>query len=448
MGKLFTAAALEAIMYQTADTFPIKLYELVSQILIEDYKTNKTLLVKSPYVTEMMSLIRSKFNINIIIDPVLSDYVEAAIISATEPNLYDINRISKAQAVDIGKILKQHLSKNDVTKAKEITNRYQRENTKIPESIHDKKGSIDLKNAKVDGYFSTLKHRLLINFHLLKEYGLTADEITAIILHEIGHAFHGMESRHLLESNNATIAQIVKEINNNDLDKAEYIFKTKFASKEEFDIYLNNKNTKLDLASHVATVYVGRINTQMVNNTYDQVNSENLADEFVSRFGYGVHVVTALQKMHKNSNIITTSRILYIAGIIVIALSFIIDLALLGIFGVIICAVIFILLFSAEKKGMLYDFPAERYTRVRNSIINNLKNLKLPPEITKNLIYQIEVIDTVIAETHYFKGVPEMLHDNITPWGRSDHYYMRLQQEIETGLNNALFISAARVKTT
>lgn len=456
MAKLFTmpsSIATETIHYQTGDTFPLKMSSLVSKILADDYDTNKSLLANSKYVKELLDLIRKRFNMTIDIDPNLSEYYEAAIMPTLGPHQQDISNLTKSQAIDVSKLFTMFSSPDEIKKTIEYEKIYEKfekyriTNEGILQKLNNRKGSIDLKHAKLGGYFSFLQNHLLINFKALEHAGLNADEITAVILHEVGHIFHGMETHHLIESSNRTIQQITKEINNNNIDRAEHIFKTKFANEEEFDKYMQSKKTKLDLTSHVALVYVGKINTQMVNGTYDQVSFENLADEFVSRFGFGVHVVTGLNKLYTRYGMVSTTGFLY-TTINILAIFTYLLLLLVSPPIAIIYFILSIVLFSYDRKQMVYDFPIERYNRVKNSVINNLKNPKLPTPLTKNLLHQFDLLDTIITESHQFKSITEKAYDLITFSGRSDSYYMRLQQEIETGLNNALFISAARVKTT
>ena len=48
-----------------------------------------------------------------------------------------------------------------------------------------------------------MKNYLIINFFSLKSEKMTASEVCAVIMHEIGHAFVGLETHHNLTTTNA-----------------------------------------------------------------------------------------------------------------------------------------------------------------------------------------------------------------------------------------------------
>ena len=202
----------EIIKYQNNDPFPEKLTQQIEYIYKEIdnkvYQDNKTLIQKSTYIKELVSLIRNRFNMNIVLDEELHVFYPAAIIPFFGDYLADISSAKKLGADVLSKLF----SFADITKH---VNEIEKERKAYLNSLHNRKGYIDLKNARVGGYLSEVKHYLIIDFFNLKALDITPSEATAVILHEIGHAFSGLEYHHKLESTNSTIADILNELNKN-----------------------------------------------------------------------------------------------------------------------------------------------------------------------------------------------------------------------------------------
>ena len=121
-------------------------------------------------------------------------------------------------------------------------------------------------------------------------------------------------------------------------------------------------------------------------------------------------------------------------------------LALTGVIGVILCSYLILAVYGNRNSTMTYDFPIERYNRIKNSIINNLKNKHLPKVLVKDLLEQYYFIDEVMNKSMYFKGVLPIIADFIIPENRNNEYYIGLQQTIENNLSSVLFLKSAELK--
>lgn len=438
--------AHEMIKYQNNDTFPEKLTQKLEYIYKEInnniYLDNKTLIEKSSYIKDIEELIKNRFNMNIIFDKELHVFYPAAVIPFFSDYLSDLNSLKK-----IGSDILSSLFKfNDVFKhIKQID----KEKKDILTKLHNKKGYIDLKNGRVGGYLSEIKHYLIIDFFALKNSDVTVEELTAIILHEIGHAFSGLEYHHKLESTNSTIADILNEINNNNPDKAVYIFKKNFSKKEFTEISVNNQKEINDFYGKVALAYLDEIKTQMSNSKYDETNFENLADSFASRFNVGQELVSGLNKLNKKYGLVyDNNKITYSILLFVDLMLNILFIGLLGPVAIPIMVTLIIVLYSSENTEMTYDFPLDRYNRIKNSLINNLKNLNLSEKLVKELLEQYVFITETIEKSMYFKPVQSRIADLLLSSNRNSNYYIKLQQSIENGMNNTLFLKSAQVKVS
>lgn len=434
--------ALELIKYQNNDKFAEKLSAIVDNIYTEIdnnlYKDNKALIEKSSSIKKIESLIKSRFNLNMVLDKELHVYYPAAIIPFLSDNLTSIDQLNRIDYASI----KEMLSGNIFKHIKDI----EKEREKYLQRIHNRKGSVDLKNARVSGYLADVKHYLIIDFFSLKDLDLTPGETAAVILHEIGHAFVGLETHHRLESTNSTIADIVDNINNNKPDKAVYIFKRHFSSADLENTSLNNNKEITDFYGKLANAYIGEIKSQFVNSKYDETNFENLADSFAVRMNVGQDLTTALHKLHtKYGAIIPNSKVLYGILMFIDILVCIAILLLLGPIGAVLLIFFIMFLYGSSSEHMTYDFPIERYNRIKNGIVNNLKNLDLPKDVAKALLAQYSFISKIIEDSDYFKSSLHVVSDFILPSNRSNNYYIHLQQTIENNLNNILFVKSAQL---
>ena len=439
--------ALELINYQNNDSFPIKLTAYIREIyrLIDskEYTSNKSLVSKSSIIKDIDNLIKSRFNLNVISDSRLSKSLDAAIIPFLSDYLLRINNRSKDTIKDVNMI--------GVNKLYEYINKIQVEAKKTFKEMDNKTGYVDLKNARVGGYLSEVKHYLIINYFKLKNYGILPEELTAIILHDIGHAFNGLETHHRLTTTNSTITDILNEISNNKIDKAYYIFKTKFKEKELEDAALGKDDNIKDFYSKLASSYIKKLDSHILNSKYNETNYENLSDSFATRFNVGKDLVSGLNKMNiKYWKAIYNNKFFYS---ILIFLDLLLSLSIIsahglvgGIIGILILSLLFGVVISSSN--MTYDFPIERYNRIKNGIINNLKNRDLPNELVIELLEHIEAIDNFIKRTDYFKPIYSIIGEYINPIAFNNNYYTKLQQNIENTLNNILFVKSAKLSVS
>lgn len=434
----------EMIRYQNNDTFPQELTAKIEFIYKEInnglFMDNKTLIEKSGYVKDIQTLICNRFNMNIVFDKELHVFYPAAIIPFFSDYLSDLSSLKNIGSEKYSALFKF----NSVYKH---VGEIEKEKKAILAKLHNRKGYIDMKNARVGGYLSDIKHYLIIDFFALKNSEIEPSEMTAIILHEIGHAFGGLEYHHKLESTNTTIADVLNELNGNNPEKATYIFKKHFTQKEFEDISVSNSKEISDFQGKIALAYLDEIKTQMGNSKYDETNFENLADSFATRFNLGKDLVSGLNKLNKRYGLVyENNRMTYSILLFVNLLLNVLFLAVFKVPGAVIMMAIMVVLYNTDNSTMTYDFPLERYNRVKNGIINNLKNISLPDELVKDLLNQFVFINEVIEKSMYFKDVKGHIADILLASNRNNNYYINLQQSIENGLNNLLFVKSAQIK--
>lgn len=431
--------AFETIDYQLKDSFPDEVEKLVSSIYqdIDDKKYTSTanLVEKSSDISALEKLFKSRLGLNVKFSPYMDILTPAAIIPFFSDYFRNVNEPS-------GFIFGMNLRKA-IAEFEGI----QKERNKILKTIHNRKGYVDTKLAKVGGYLSDVKHTLILDFFSLKNYKLTPGEVTAVILHELGHAFNGLEDHNKLESTNRSILDVLNELYEKKPEKINYVFKNKATQKEFEEASFSDSEVQMDFCREVAMDYLGIINTQMMNGKYDETNFENMADSFTTRFGRGKELVSGLDKLYRHTGqVLPNSKPLFFSLLTLEILMFATALFVIPYFGIFTGFYFLMLFFSSGNTPMTYDFPIERYNRIKNTLINGMKQLDLPKDVLKDLLEQYDTVTTLIEKGMAMRPSDEVLVGVLKPKTRTQNYHIDLQQKIEDSLNNRLFVKSAQLR--
>ena len=331
----------------------------------------------------------------------------------------------------------------------------------ILKKAKEKKGFVDIKNAKIGGIFSEYKNSVWINFkELFGTYELSAGEVTSVILHELGHAFYVCEYADRFESTNQILANIATEVLSKKKEKdMTYIFKelkkvNDKVTEAEVDMMINGQKT---IASYLwFKTIIGSVSSQLVNAKYDESAFEQLADNFTSRFGYGRQLVVALDKLHDyfgnpekslSANafgiIMSTIGLLLMTGLVLSAI-------LAGSpFMVTICSnfVLLFLLSGEDAKDFTYDDLRIRYKRIRNEQIALLKNRELDKEDLQSILKTVYTVDTIINNTLEYRGMFDKISNVLFTNDRKTRTSVKEQQLLEELAVNDLFLMSAKFKS-
>ena len=436
--------ATEMIDYQVEDSFPKQLTTMLAEIFDDMFtgrfaSTNDVL--KSPYKKAMESLIFKRFGLNVVLDHRLHQYLPAAII----PFNSDVLLRSKKDK------LKFNLQPNLLVKGMftrgltgHISN-IERSREKMAKDLNNKKGWISLKTAKVGGYLSEMQHWLIIDFNWMYNKGLSPEEGCAVILHELGHAFTGLETHYKFVTTNTAISAVMEDLNQNKPDKAYYTYKRYFGISDLQEAQLSESSEVTDFYGPLAKRYISTMSSQFLNSKYDETNFENMADEFSSRFGMGQYLVTALHKLHLSSRSIATSRKQVYLNLFLNWVFVAIVLYYATAFCIILMGLTFIFFSGKHNHDMTYDIPKDRYGRIRNSIANQLKDGTLTKEQQESLVTQYELIDSIMNDTYAWKSILDTIALYVKPEAIRAVWGIEGQQAAETALNNVLFVKSAKL---
>jgi hypothetical protein len=340
-------------------------------------------------------------------------------------------------------------------------NYYIQNEKKILKESEDRKGTINLKDGKVGGIFSTYKHTLYLNVNtLFNSYSLTPAEITAVILHELGHAFTYYEYSNRLVTTNQILATITTEIQNGKSDplKRAYSFKEVGLILNLTEKEVNELSNELDttiLGKKLFKLYIGEIKSLREKLKYDETTSEALADNFAVRQGYAKELVTGLDKLYKfspeKSDFILTWML---------AAEFMIDFILIpaGLISILINSVPLAIFYSAwfmiyflgsgyiGYQDMTYDVLKQRYNRIYLGLVGSLKDSNLSKDDVSTIVKSLDEIQEIIDKTSVPETIKFKLVNFFLPRGRSIRKDILKQQDLEELAYNPIFVETAKLK--
>lgn len=333
-----------------------------------------------------------------------------------------------------------------------------REQSKLLNSFKDSKGTVNIQTAKLTGIYSEYEHPLYINFNeLVVNHEFTASDITACLLHELGHGFYACYYADRTDRTNQVFASIARNLLGAEGGDVEYIYKelvkvSPSVTKESVDKMVHGPRVVAGATWFKEVVKV--VKSQTVDDTYNETAFEQSADNFASRFGYGKQLIGALDRLHRFGpeksfgmrvfvHMATVMTTVILASLIFSCLaSGAIAAALIGIFY----KFIFLSVFREDTKDYTYDSLKVRYLRIRSDAVDQLKNTKLSSAVVKGLLEDIYFMDAAIKETKNVKTLPSYISNFVFSGARDADKSITDQQIMEAVASNDLFIQAAALR--
>ena len=436
--------ALETIDYQHQDRFPRELTALVQDIHSVagrgKWSENTTIIASHPARLKIEQLVLQRLGLRIEFQKYLPSLTPAAVI----PYFGDHYRHLQG-ATGLFKELFS-FSARGVTQEVGVL---EKERKKLLKQIHGRTGFVNTRLAKVGGYLSELKHYLIIDFVALKSLGLSAPEVCAVILHELGHAFDGLEEHYRLQSTNRAILDSLDQLYSRGEAKSVYRFKTKFDAKDFESAMHSSQTERQDFSTELAMQYLQEVRSQMPNAKYDETNFENMADSFATRFGMGAELSSGLDRIYKQTGQSLSPRgamltVAWTVDVLSMALLF----TLIPVWGSIVYVVVVSYLTRISASHMTYDEAPQRINRIRQTLVSALKDPHLPVELTRALLAQLDAVQVVLSDTASYQAILSRVGDAVFSDARADRYYVDLQRSIESQLANPLFVQSARLRVT
>ena len=321
-------------------------------------------------------------------------------------------------------------------------------------------GTVDLERIRVTGDFCKLPMTLGIGEPMIwKRSDFTVPEITAIILHEIGHAFVYMQMSYrltktnylLMEGSKRLMDAETKEIRLKLITEIEEGLGAQIKDKEQLAEDKRNPVTYQTIFLHAAAK---ESESNLGYSIYDTRAFEQLADNFASRQGYQRPLATGLDKMHrlfgdKAYRHPLWNTILNILDVIIVVNSILITIlyamaswdprAWFWLFSVVMFVVA-----VGNPLAMTYDPIDVRITKLRQQVNDALKDRTLSVQQQKQYLEDAKVIEDVLSKMyHGNSGAYEFVWKVLFPPNWKNVRDVNMQLKLEELMNNDLYSAAA-----
>ena len=320
---------------------------------------------------------------------------------------------------------------------------------------------IDLDKGRVSGIFSEYETPIYMGYYALRSLRMTPREIAAILAHEVGHCLVAYEMAFRTVRTNQILAAASKAAAGGDKGQYEYVLKT---AEEVLDLksgmFDEIKETKDQKT--VMTVIMGKAERKthddslMGNTTYDITTFEALADNYAARLGLGKELVTGLEKLYREfgaaefssgARIAATMLDIYsvvsmIGGVIVMGSNPIMGALYLGLNMLGLYARL-----DGRDHNNVYDKLTIRFKRVKEQIIQYLKDKSLPAADVKRSLESVAHIEKTIAQISEYKGFLPAIFNMVDPASRAVNSARDIQQNLEAMVANDMYLKAAALRT-
>ena len=307
-------------------------------------------------------------------------------------------------------------------------------------------GGVNLKTGKVSGVYAEVVPKLHMPMDMFTSNRFSPEELAAIILHETGHYITFCEFSSRVITTNQILAGMSKALDKSSTPKErEFVLLTvkQVAGLNDLDVEKltksnNNKVIEMVVISSLAKTNISQINSNLL----DITASEHIADEYAARHGAGRYLITALEKLHKSGFdksfrstpiflLFEIFKILLLVGSIVIANSSLFQVA------------IFVLIMDGQSRNIEHGTPEQRFKRVRNQVVENLKDRNLSAEDHKRLTDDLVVIDKSLETCNDRRQFINVILDFVIPSRKDAYKQEQLQADLEDIAANELFRKAA-----
>lgn len=303
------------------------------------------------------------------------------------------------------------------------------------------RGSVNLKTSKVTGIFTDAPTKIHFPVSMIVSSKFLPEELAAMMLHEVGHLFTYYEFISRTVRTNQVLAGLSKALDHSGTveEREAILISVKTAMNlSELDtkkLSATNNNRVIEIV--VVSNIVKTTESEIGTNIYDMNTWEYLCDEFATRHGAGRYLVTAFDKLFREFG---HRSFRSLPGFLCYeAIKLLLLVTLFPLLGL-------ILIVCDGNGDGTYDEPGARMKRVRNQIVQNLKDNKLTKDDQLRLIADLECIDKLLKNVNDRRQFFGMLWDVLSPSARRAYSQEKIQQELESIAINDLFVKSASLK--
>ena len=321
-------------------------------------------------------------------------------------------------------------------------------------SLHELNKTLDTDKVKIDLKRATIKNLpkeyiifVTSNFNtMIRTYDLTGEELTGVLLHEIGHMFTHLENSYRTVKTTTTLvdALLLDASKGKDIKKTISLsYKKVLGGGKEID----SKNEKVAAIMMLDRfmLQTGKLNSQ---DNHSATDSEALADQFATNFGVGLPLSTALHKMLTGGFKIRAikkidSVLLKVVTLFIVILLMIVLLPLV-IYIMLVKVILNILLGSTDSNAITYDENKRRLERVKNDMVRILRTSDLSKQERRSFIKEIDSVVNLIS--NFKENDSIKLGGNVLPWNKASSMFKELEERLEDLTDNSLHLASNRLK--
>jgi len=343
----------------------------------------------------------------------------------------------------------------------------------------------DLLKAKVTGLPKDFKSIIAIDIvSFMQTHSIK--EILAVLIHEAGHQFTHLLNMYRIARTNTILKDCSVLAKDGDIGKVEITLKKELGIEiPKLNNFKEEDNFK-DIKVFMTTLLSKAMVTNENESSYSSRDSEALADQFASKFGLGLELATALDKIANNSYteldyFLGENTILWMLKVNIIISAFVlayglIALALLGALSVTaaivvtsaaisiaielsVVAIVFLVAINVfrffyggnDAFEAVYDDKKRRLERIRNDAIRMLNSLILSAdskdkEMIVDKINDIQALDKVIDKTRKSRAFVDIAGDLFFSSNRKHSIETLVQQILENMNANKLTMLGAKLE--
>jgi len=330
--------------------------------------------------------------------------------------------------------------------------------------------TVDLEKARVYGFPDNATCMVMINpIDMVHKYNLTVDEMTAMYLHEVGHIFTHLEYSHrTIRQTSEFLDSIAKDLDKN----ISPIKAVKLSYKKVFD------DDKLDDADGVVSLAVGVVSRYLDNanyggNTYNNKDSERLADQFSARFGMGGFISSGLDKVFSKDgdsgtsltgSFATAAVTVVVIGAILFVFAQLIALFFTFLVGAVALFAMYIAITGFLAYGLFnmvsgvadrgidasypYDSPKRRIQRLRTEIVRQLRQERVSKDERDGMVSALDTMSE--AMTRHDANDENAIYRAVGVFFsyRDEQLSMRdIDNRVSDLLNNEVHVTAEKIKS-
>lgn len=342
----------------------------------------------------------------------------------------------------------------------DLSYRWKQSMDSLEKTMNTKGVIIDLRKANIIGLPAEYIVFLVVDLYgLIIDLELNEEELTAVLLHEIGHAFTHIEYSYRTITNTSVLLDSLKE--NIQIKNKTFKESLIIAYEEAYDEKLDDIKNKNSIS---ATLYV--IDRYIASNIgfnqqpHGLTDSEQLADQFAGRFGVAPVLSNALTKIYKKYPGYLTAKETFIMLSVPMLIFFLYGIIISGVLaggvvlsiGFLISVIVIKITNSIVSIGGLaigstYDENKRRIQRIRNEMVRQLRSDKLSKEVLVSTLEQIEQIDLTLKSMPEDNiGFVDKLMRKYTSTGKRLTEFKQIEQLVENLMENDLHVVSNKLK--